>query len=61
MNYEVVESKNYPDEWRVEAIDSEGRVFVAIFSGPAAKERATEYAAWKNGVPETQLAHAARR
>ncbi len=61
MNYEVVESKNYPDEWRAEAIDSEGRVFVAIFSGPAAKERANEYAAWKNGVQERELAHAARR
>jgi hypothetical protein len=60
MNYEVVESKHYQDEWRVEAIDSEGRVFVAIFSGPAARERAHEYAAWKNGVRETQLAHAAR-
>jgi len=47
MNYETVESKHYPDEWRVEAIDSEGRVFVALFSGPAAKERANEYASWK--------------
>ena len=61
MNYEAVESKPYPDEWRVEAIDSEGRVFVAIFSGPAAKERANEYAAWKNGVQEPQMAHAAAR
>jgi hypothetical protein len=37
------------DEWRVEAIDyeSEGEVYVAIFSGSEAKERAEEYAAWK--------------
>jgi hypothetical protein len=48
MNYEAAKSKHYLDEWRVEAIDSEGRVFVTIFSGPAAKERAKEYAAWKN-------------
>ena len=61
MNYEAVESKHSPDEWRVEAIDNEGRVFVTIFSGPAAKERANEYAAWKNGVQQSQLAHAASR
>ena len=61
MNYEVLESKNYADEWRVEATDSEGRVFVAIFSGPAAKERANEYASWKNGAPVRELAHAASR
>lgn len=61
MNYKVVESKNTPDEWRVEAIDSEGRVLVSLFSGPAARERAHEYAAWKNGVQEAQFAHAARR
>jgi hypothetical protein len=61
MNYEAVESKNHADEWRVEAIDSEGRVFVAIFSGPAAKERATEYASWKNGVHDRELVHAASR
>ena len=60
MNYEVIESRDSLDEWRVEAIDSEGRIFVAIFSGPAAKERANEYAAWKNGVQEPQLVHAAR-
>lgn len=61
MNYEVVESKHYPDEWRVEAIDNEGRAFIAIFSGPAAKERASEYAAWKNGVRERELVQAAVR
>jgi hypothetical protein len=59
LNFEVVQSRNEQDEWRAEAIDSEGMVFVTIFSGPNAKERAEEYATWKNGVPE--LAHSARR
>jgi hypothetical protein len=48
--YETVESREFPDHWHVEAIDDEGRVFVAVFSGPDAEERAREYADWKNGV-----------
>jgi hypothetical protein len=49
MNYEVQPSSTTPDEWVVEAIDhdSEGEVYSAIFSGPGAKERAEEYAAWR--------------
>lgn len=50
MHYEVAQSKQYPGHWNVEAIDGEGRVFVAIFSGPNASERAYEYASWKNSV-----------
>jgi hypothetical protein len=50
MHYEVVESGKYPGHWHVEAIDGDGRVFVAIFSGPNAVERAHEYASWKNSV-----------
>ena len=57
MHYEVAESKNYIDEWRVEAVDNEGRVFVAIFSGPAAKERAYEYLAIKNEGVHPELTH----
>ena len=48
MNYEVKESKTHRDYWHVEATDSEGRVFVAVFSGPQAQARAQEYAEWKN-------------
>jgi len=50
MEYEVVESRIAKNEWRVEAIDHErdGAVYVALFSGPEARERAAEYAAWKN-------------
>ena len=49
MEYEVLRSTNR-DEWRVEATDerNEGRVLVTIFSGPDARARAVEYAAWKN-------------
>jgi hypothetical protein len=48
--FEVVPSKDVPREWRVEAVDHEddGQIYVAIFSGPKAKERAEEYAALKN-------------
>ena len=50
MYHEVVESKAYPGHWHVEAIDNEGRVYIAVFSGPSAMERAAEYADWKNKV-----------
>ena len=52
MQYEAFKSKGTVDEWRVEAIDenNEGQVFVTIFSGPDAKQRAEEYAAWQNAV-----------
>ncbi len=48
--YEVQESRHTKGEWVVEMIDhgSEGEVYVTIFSGPQARERAEEYAAWKN-------------
>ncbi len=50
LEYEVIEDRKYPGDWRVEAInrDGDGEVFVAIFSGPDAEARAAEYAAWKN-------------
>ncbi len=50
MHYEVIEDKNTPDTWRVEAIGhtSDGEVYVAIFSGPGARDRAMEYGDWKN-------------
>ncbi len=49
MTYEVVESKGFIGEWRVEATnhDGDGEIYVTIFSGPLAKERAREYADWK--------------
>jgi hypothetical protein len=49
MTYEVAESKGYPGEWRVEAINMEGdgECYVTLFCGPLAQERAREYAALK--------------
>jgi hypothetical protein len=49
LTHEVVQDKEHPNDWRVEAIDiKSGDVFVTIFSGPLAKERATEYASFKS-------------
>ena len=49
MQYEVAQDKQFPQSWRVEAIDFEhtGDVYVAVFDGPSAEQRAREYAAWK--------------
>ena len=51
MQWECIEDKHNPGDWRVEAIDHDngGQVYVTIFSGPEAQERAEEYAALKNG------------
>ncbi len=61
MKYEVVQSANHADEWRVEVIDynNEGQVLVTLSSGPQARERAMEYAEWKNSQPLTyKIEHA---
>jgi hypothetical protein len=52
---EIVKDATIPNAWRVEKLDSDqdGGVDVTIFSGPSARERATEYAAWKYGSYET--------
>ena len=54
--YEVVASEGVPDEYRVEGIDHEreGVVYVAIFSGPDAEQRAREYALFKNSQPQNR-------
>jgi hypothetical protein len=48
MQYEMRASL-FKGEWVVEAINEEGdgEMYIAAFSGPEAKERAVEYAAWK--------------
>jgi hypothetical protein len=60
MKYEVVESGLHRDLWHVEMIDDEGRVFVAVFSGPDAEQRAVEYADWKNAETDAELLHNGR-
>ena len=39
----------------MQAIDDGGRVFVAVFSGPEAEDRAREYADWKSGLREPSV------
>ena len=40
--------------WVVEAVGSDGEVYVAQFYGPDDEERAKEYAAWKNAAASVQ-------
>jgi len=48
MKFEAFPDKEFPNEWRVEAIDRKtGDIFVAVFSGPDAEYRAREYADWQ--------------
>jgi hypothetical protein len=47
MTWSCFEDQLYAGDWRVEGNDNEGRVYVAIFSGPDAHERAQQYADWK--------------
>jgi hypothetical protein len=46
LEAEIVERKDTPNAWGVEAIDynNDGAIYMAVFSGPDAKERALEYA-----------------
>lgn len=49
LKFEALQDMTSPNEWRVEAIDIKaGDVFIAIFCGPLAEERANEYARFKN-------------
>jgi hypothetical protein len=44
----IFADKEFPSDWHVETIDKDsGDIFVALFSGPDAEERAREYAAWQ--------------
>jgi hypothetical protein len=44
----VFADKEFPNDWRVEAIERKsGDIFVAVFSGPDAEQRAREYANWQ--------------
>lgn len=60
MDWSCFEDRKNPGDWRVEAIDfdNEGVVYVTIFLGPEARERAEEYAAIKN-AQEARLARIA--
>jgi hypothetical protein len=49
-NYETIQDKANSEAWRVEAIgyENDGEVYSALFMGPKARERAEQYAAFKN-------------
>lgn len=49
MTHEWAESTEHLGEFVVEAVGEDGEVYFALFAGPMARERAREYAEWKNG------------
>jgi hypothetical protein len=50
LRHTAFQDKKNPGDWRVECADTKvGDVYVAIFCGPLAEERAAEYARFKNG------------
>lgn len=55
MKYEVQRSEENRGDYLVSAVDHEnkGEIYLALFSGPKAKDRAEEYAAWKNSEADT--------
>lgn len=54
LEYTVVQSAVCLGTWSVEAFDleGEGELYMAVFTGPDARERAEEYAAFKNESDE---------
>lgn len=49
LKYEAFQDRENPSDWRVEAIDVKaGDVYIAIFMAPGARDRAIEYAEFKN-------------
>ncbi len=52
LTVEVVERRDFPGAWGVEAINyvGDGEIYVAVFHGPEARARAYEYAGMKYGV-----------
>jgi hypothetical protein len=51
VRYEAFQDRDELSNWRVEGIDSKaGDVYIAIFAGPIAEQRASEYADFKNNM-----------
>ena len=48
----VFEDRKSPGDWRIEWINDEGDIEVAIFAGPKARERALRYAERQYGCFE---------
>jgi len=45
---EAYERKDEPGTWATERIGSDGEVYLAVFYGPDSRDRASEYALFKN-------------
>ena len=54
MKYEVKPSQGQSEQYVAIAVNeaSHNEIFSVLFSGPQARERAEEYAAWKNAQLE---------
>ena len=50
LRAKVFEDRITPGDWRVEKIDDDGEIEVAIFGGPNARVRALRYAEREYGV-----------
>ena len=63
MKYEVKESEERRGDFLAVAVNeaSHNEVFSALFRGPDAKQRAEEYAAWKNSQLEVTGEQLSRR
>ena len=53
MKYEIQASEETHGAFVVTAVAREGEIYSALFSGAKARERAEEYAAWKNSDEDT--------
>lgn len=54
MTYHSIRNEGCQAVWVTEADDGNGSVLTAIFIGKNARQRAEEYAAWKNGNAEPE-------
>lgn len=48
MRYVAIRDTLYVWQWRVEALDDQGRKHLAEFSGPTCEQDAKDYADWMN-------------
>lgn len=52
MTYETMPSSEHQGDWIVSAVNDEGdgEMYLVFFSGPKSRQRAEEYAEWKNAT-----------
>ena len=57
VKYEVLEDKNYPEQWRVEFVLEE-TCYTVIFKSPDAESRAREYVAFQEELDDFRRSRA---